>query len=226
MNLGLIQTIKVPLLSGSFQSLINNIVLQGVSAHKKGDECYSQAEQILLSKLNLLNWKPKHRHSFVKNFSDAQSSERIDAEYFQPMYDEIVKAITSLKNYDCLGNLVNIKKCVEPGSEAYQESGIAFLRVSNLSKFGINDNNQKYISEELYGKLKQHQPKQEEILLSKDATPGIAYYLKDKPGKIIPSGGILRLTVKDRKKFIQSIYRLFSIRFSFKSRWNEMLEGQ
>ena len=37
-------------------------------------------------------------------------------------------------------------------------------------------------------------------MLSKDATPGIAYYLKDEPGKMIPSSGILRLTVKNTKK--------------------------
>jgi restriction endonuclease S subunit len=34
----------------------------------------------------------------------------------------------------------------------------------------------------------------------KDATPGIAYYLKDEPENMIPSGGILRLTVKDEDK--------------------------
>ncbi len=47
-----------------------------------------------------------------------------------------------------------------------------------------------------------HQPKKGEILLSKDATPGIAYYLSDVPGKMIPSSGILRLTVKDSGKIL------------------------
>ncbi len=197
LNLGLIQTIKVPLLSSSFQSLINSIVLQGIAAYKKGAEFYSQAEQILLSALKILNWTPKHHLSFVKHYSDTQSSGRIDAEYFQPMYEEVVKAVSSSKNHSYLGDLVSVKKCIEPGSEAYQESGIAFLRVSNLSKFGIKDGNQQYLTEELYNRLKQHQPKKGEILLSKDATPGIAYYLKDDPEKMIPSGGILRLKVKD-----------------------------
>jgi restriction endonuclease S subunit len=47
-----------------------------------------------------------------------------------------------------------------------------------------------------------HQPQKGEILLSKDATPGIAYYLSDVPGQMIPSSGILRLTVKDAAKII------------------------
>ena len=184
----------------SFEKIVKELFIKSQKLHISSVGMYKQAEQILLSELDLLNWKPKHQLSFVKNFSDAQSSNRIDAEYFQPMYEEIVKSITSSKNYACLGDLVLVKKCIEPGSEAYQEKGILFLRVSNLSKFGFKDGNQQYLSEELYNTLIQHQPKKSEILLSKDATPGIAYYLKDEPEKMIPSGGILRLTAKDEDK--------------------------
>ena len=38
-----------------------------------------------------------------------------------------------------------------------------------------------------------------EILFSKDATPGIAYYLREVPEKMIPAGGILRLQSKTDK---------------------------
>jgi len=195
-----VEQLLVPVLSGNLIELIGELHKKAYSLYEKADELFQEAEQILLSEFNLLNWKPKHRISFVKKYSDTQSAERIDAEYFQPMYEEIVKAITTSKDHACLGDLASIKKCIEPGSEAYQESGIAFLRVSNLSKFGIKDGNQQYISEDLYRTIKQHQPKKNEILLSKDATPGIAYYLKDEPEKMIPSGGILRLKVKDEDK--------------------------
>ncbi|MXV72975.1 restriction endonuclease subunit S [Candidatus Poribacteria bacterium] len=127
-----------------------------------------------------------------------QRAERIDADYFQPKYDEIVNAI---KNYsggwDTLGNLAVLKKCVEVGSKEYLESGIPFVRVSNLSPFEITQ--EKYISEELYAEITEHQPKQGEILFSKDATPGIAYYLREAPEKMIPAGGILRLKTKTDK---------------------------
>ncbi len=184
-------------LDNVFEKLIHKIVYQGHELLLTSDNTYCKAEQILLSELGLLNWKPKHWLSFTKNFSDTRASERIDAEYFQPMYEEIVKAIKSSKNHTRLGDIVSIKKCIEPGSGAYQDNGIPFLRVSNLSKFGINNDNQQFISEALFDSLKAHQPKKGEILLSKDATPGIAYYLKDAPGKTIPSSGILRVTVKD-----------------------------
>ncbi len=113
-------------------------------------------------------------------------------------YDNIVNAIKNCAGgYDTLENLVTLKKCVEVGSKAYIESGIPFVRVSNLSPFEITQ--EKYISEELYAAVEEHQPKQEEILLSKDATPGIAHYLRETPEKMIPAGGILRLKSKTDK---------------------------
>ena len=92
---------------------------------------------------------------------------------------------------------MSVKKCVEVGSGEYLDEGIPFVRVSNLSPFDVTE--EKYISENLYEEIKQHQPKQGEILFSKDATPGIAHYLRDKPQKMIPSSGILRLKNKTEK---------------------------
>jgi restriction endonuclease S subunit len=122
----------------------------------------------------------------------------MDAEYFQPKYDEIVSAIKSCSGgWDSLKNLVAMKKCVEVGSGKYLDAGIPFVRVSNLSPFEISK--EKYISEELYAELSRHQPKQGEILLSKDGSPGIACHLRNNPQKMIPSGGILRLKIKDNR---------------------------
>jgi len=90
-----------------------------------------------------------------------------------------------------------VKKCVEVGSGEYLDKGIPFVRVSDLSPFEITE--EKYISEKLYAEIKQHQPKKGEILFSKDATPGIAYYLHEQPKKMITSGGILRLKSKTDK---------------------------
>ena len=186
-------------LSDRFENFINNIVLTGHEKILDSKNTFLNAQTFLLSEVRLSNWQPKHQLSFVKNFSDADKTGRIDAEYFQPKYDEIVKAIKHYPGgWDTLGNVVSLKKCVEVGSEAYMNEGdIPFVRVSNLSPFEITE--EKYISNELYSELSQHQPKQGEILLSKDGTPGIAYHLNEKPKKMIPSGGILRLKLKTKQ---------------------------
>ncbi len=105
--------------------------------------------------------------------------------------------MSRISTIDTLGDLVTVKKCLEVGSGEYLDEGIPFVRVSNLSPFEITE--EKYISEKLHAEIKQHQPKKGEILFSKDATPGIAYYLHEQPKKMIPSGGILRLKSKTDK---------------------------
>lgn len=189
--------IPVPLFK-SLESIIESTYNSLVALLDLSRRLYSQAETLLLSELGLLDWRAKHALSFVRNYSETQQARRLDAEYFQPKYDEIVKAIKNYKGgWDTLGNLVSVKKCVEVGSEEYLDEGIPFVRVSNLSPFEITE--EKYISEKLYSELTQHQPKQGEILFTKDATPGIAYHLNEKPQKMIPSGGILRLKLKDNQ---------------------------
>ena len=197
-NLEEVKRIEIPLLCNQLQNGITLAFNKAVDSIQASESVYNEAQTILLSELGLADWQPKQQLTFVKNFSDTERAGRIDADYFQPKYDEIVNAI---KNYaggwDTLENLAVLKRCVEVGSKEYLETGIPFVRVSNLSPFEITQ--EKYISEELYAELMEHQPKQGEILLSKDATPGIAYYLREAPEKMIPAGGILRLKNKTDK---------------------------
>lgn len=198
--------LKITRLSNGFEKDIDRLVSKGHRGYEISKEIYQQAQDILLAELGLNDWQPEHRLTFIKNYSDTKQAERIDAEYFQPKYDDIVNAIKGYKGgWDKLGNLVKIKKSIEVGSAEYLDEGIPFVRVSNISPFEITE--EKYISERLYSELtssepnmafsktRNHQPQQGEILFSKDGSPGIAYYLKDKPQKMIVSGGILRLKI-------------------------------
>lgn len=194
-----IEKLLVPEVSDELQIGIETAYKKAVEFESNSNMMFSSAQEILLAALGLANWHPKHQQSFVKRYSETDNADRMDAEYFQPKYDEIVKAIKSYHaGWDTLENIAPIKKCVEVGSDAYMDEGvIPFIRVSNLSPFEITE--EKYISDSLYAELSEHQPKQGEILLSKDGTPGLAYHLNEKPKKMIPCGGILRLRVKNKQ---------------------------
>lgn len=103
-----ISRLKVPIFPDTFQSKIESIVK---SAHAKLEESkslYSQAEDLLLGELGLKDWRPKNTLHTTKKFSDFAQSGRLDAEYYQPKYDEIEKAIKSYKGgYDIVSNLFN-----------------------------------------------------------------------------------------------------------------------
>lgn len=184
--------------SDHFRSDIARLVKKALYENQKANASFDSAQSLLLAELSLTDWQPKHQLTFIKNYSDTQAANRIDAEYHQPKYDEIVNAVQACSGgWDTLENLVSISKGLEVGRKEYLNEGIPFVRVSNLSPFEITE--EKYISESLYAELKQHQPKQGEILLTKDATPGIAYYLDGIPHSMIPSSGILRLKSKTGK---------------------------
>lgn len=159
---------------------------------------YSQAENLLLEDLEFKDFEVEDDLSYIVNLSEIKSAHRADAEYFQPKYEKIVSLIRT-NGGTVLGDLATMKKGIEPGSESYQDEGKLFIRVSSLSKNGIEDKDQKYLSDELYQKLKKnYEPKVGEVLLTKDATPGVAYVTKE-PIEGIVSGGILRLKLKNEK---------------------------
>ncbi len=102
-----IRQLRIARLSNGFESRINDVSFYGHSKAMESKHVYVHAQNILLSELGLTDWRSKHRLTFVKNYSDTEEAERIDAEYFQPKYAEIVNAIKGYKGgWDTLENLV------------------------------------------------------------------------------------------------------------------------
>ena len=91
--------------------------------------------------------------------------------------------------------LVSIKKSFEPGSEAYLEEGIPFIRVSDVDKYEISTP-PIMLSKDIVPNIEDLYPKKDTILLSKDGSIGIAYKL-EKDMEAVTSGALLHLTVKD-----------------------------
>ena len=187
---------------------IAQLVKDALERLKSSQYFYSQAEDLLLEELGLSafvktsadkkDFEVEDDLSYIVNLSEVKFAHRADAEYFQLKYEKIISLIRANGGI-VLGDLATMKKGIEPGSEAYQDEGKLFIRVSSLSKNGLEDKDQKYLSDELYQKLKKnYEPKVGEILLTKDATPGTAYVVKE-PIEGIVSSGILRLKLKNEK---------------------------
>ena len=104
------RTIIIPIPSKTLQNTIKSLFFNVIWLKKQSIIAFDQAQTLLLSELGLADWQPKQRLAFVKNYSDTERAERIDAEYFQPKYEEIVHVI---KNYaggwNRLRNLLNLK---------------------------------------------------------------------------------------------------------------------
>ncbi len=91
-------------------SLIEKTYLQSKGLTELSKTRYLEAQTILLSELGLADWQLTHQLTFVKNFSNTERAERIDADYFQPKYDDIVNAIREYPGgWNTLGNLACLK---------------------------------------------------------------------------------------------------------------------
>ena len=100
--------IAIPILSKELNNKIEEIVYKSFELLEESKSLYSQAEDLLLGELGLKDWQPKNTLHTTKKFSDFAQSGRLDAEYYQPKYDEIEKAIKSYKGgYDIVSNLFN-----------------------------------------------------------------------------------------------------------------------
>ncbi len=109
-NLTILENLKVPALGKGAQNLLNDMITRSYTYKEEAERLYMEAQTLVLAKLGLTDWRTEHQHSFVTNFSDARRAGRVDADYFQPKYDEI---IASIKSYPCgwktLGDLAHLK---------------------------------------------------------------------------------------------------------------------
>ncbi len=197
LSLERIRKFKIPRYSDNFQSKIETIVKEAYQKQTKSKQLYKEAEQLLLTELDLVDYQPQHQLTFSTTKDEAQQAQRFDAEYFQPKYFDIIEKIENYSGgFDVIKNIVDWKKGIEVGTDAYTKTGKDFVRVSDISINGIETSNRKILTT-LFTEIKgTFQPKKGEILFTKDGTIGVSYLLKDNVDGII-SSAFLRLTLQN-----------------------------
>jgi restriction endonuclease S subunit len=194
LNLDDLKTFSIFIAEKKMQEKIEILIKDSYEKIEQSKQLYGEVENILLEELGLKEWKPSEKNIEVKSFKESfGTSGRLDAEYYQPKYDEIEEHI---RKYEVkyLNEIVTIKKSIEPGTSAYSDEGIPFVRVSNLSKFELTEPDIK-ISPLLA--IEELKPKKDTILLTKDGSVGIAYKV-EQDLNVITSGAILHLNILDK----------------------------
>ena len=216
----------IPIFPMPFQLEIEKLVKDSHKALESSKALYKEAEALLYEALGLDSKNPlqsilhsnyeslPYRSKQNENFLNTESNQspnytiatlresflktgRLDAEYYQSKYEKNEALLKSLP-HKRLHELVDIYKSIEPGSNFYKEKGLPFVRVSNLSKFGVGKS-EVYLDSKDFAKevLQSLYPKKDDVLLSKDGSVGIAYAVENDL-KCVLSGAILRLKIKDK----------------------------
>lgn len=93
------EKLLIPVFSGTFQKAIKNLFHRSIEATHQSKSIYSEAENSLLKELGLTNWEPTIKNSNIKTLKGSfLHSGRIDAEYYQPKFDEIETILLKKKH--------------------------------------------------------------------------------------------------------------------------------
>ncbi|EAI1046043.1 restriction endonuclease subunit S [Campylobacter coli] len=219
------QSIKkflIPIFPMEFQLEIQNLVKDSHKALEESKELYKKAEETLYLELGLDPKNPLQSLLDSKTNNPTKSlnisihtlkesflkTGRLDSEYYQKKY-EINEKIIMNKKYTVLDNLVSITKSIEPGSNLYKNKGIPFIRVANLTQYGLSEGDVFLDEKDFFPQYLQIlYPKKDTILFSKDGSVGIAYCVKEDK-EVITSGAILHLNIKDKENILPEYLTLF-----------------
>jgi len=186
--------IPIPQYSETFYKKISSLIVRSELSLSQSTAAYAQAENLLLSALNMQNFTPPSESVAVKTLSESFSvSGRLDSEYYQEKYDSLLDKIKTF-HPEKLGNIATIRKSIEPGSACYGDEGVPFVRVSDINKYGISDPTIK-IPQDIVPNMEELYPRKDTILLSKDGSVGIAYKVEEDK-QFITSGALLHLNIK------------------------------
>lgn len=198
LNVGDLCYVPIPRFTDGFYKKVSECIVVSKKMISKSRQVYFDAEKSLTTAVGLDCLQRSYKSSTIKSLKNSfDISGRLDAEYYHPKYDTLFDILSKHQTIQLSGKygLVDIKKSIEPGSEAYLEEGIPFIRVSDIEKFEISKP-PIMISKDLVPNMKELYPKKGTILLSKDGSIGIAYKL-EQDMKAVTSGALVHLIVKD-----------------------------
>lgn len=197
----------IPLLSFTIQNIIKELFENSIKLNEQSIALYSEAVNILLQELGLANWQPIIKNNNIKTLKESfLLTGRIDAEYYQPKYDEIESAIKKYKGgYDKLGNCIVEINTGEFASDYFSnQSGYEFfIRNTNISKGEIVKDDSYYVNPHTFTKF----VREGDILTARVGAIGnFGTVNKDIAGSIY-SDNVLNLRLKN--SFIPEVYTCY-----------------
>lgn len=193
--------IAIPKFGEPFQTAVQKLFADAHTLRNAANRVYHKVEMVLNTIIGIPSVST-NGVSIKALSASFKASGRLDAEYYQPKYDRLFAALAAFttKQLGGANGIADIQKSIEPGSESYGEEGIPFVRVSDITKFGVSEPEIK-LPADIVEYPEALFPKKDSILFSKDGSVGIAYKLEE-DAQFITSSALLQLTVRDTEKVL------------------------
>lgn len=130
-----VEELYIPLFSHEFLTIVHELNSQRHKFLSDSSQMYTKAEQLLLSELSLLDWKPTQILTYTRNYSQATRARRMDAEHFQPKYTELRAHIRNYsQGYVKITDIArNSTETTEP--HAYPEQDFKYIELADINQF-------------------------------------------------------------------------------------------
>ncbi|MBR4253952.1 MAG: hypothetical protein IKQ16_02565 [Lentisphaeria bacterium] len=126
------EKLPVPVFSVSFQRQIGSLLEKSIVCRKKAEETYLLSEKRLLQELGLTDWHPVDESIAEKTYADFQESGRLDAEFFQPKYREIIRKLKQYKH----GTVSCETVLKDAMTRLNQETEYCYIELADIGKNG------------------------------------------------------------------------------------------
>lgn len=138
LGLANLKQIVIPFLCEELQNNIEKIVKKSLEWFYSSISIYAQAESLLIKELELEGFKFINKKSYTSTLSEVLSAHRVDAEYFQPSYMEVIRKI---KNYsDGFDKLIKYAENIKPNFNPtkYPEQVFSYIELADIdSSIGL-----------------------------------------------------------------------------------------
>jgi len=127
-------SIPIPIISKKFQLSIEKIYKESEIKEKQSQSLYDQASELLLETIGLKGFKPSKKGTNIKTFKESFfTTRRLDAEYYQPKYEDIENLIKSQKHTYIFKEFEMNKKTIDYKVPEYNYIEIGDINTGNGS---------------------------------------------------------------------------------------------
>lgn len=191
----------MPVFSSDFCIRIEKVVERMNAATEQSTNVYTAAEQLLLQELGLISFTPSTDSVAVKSFAESfGTSGRLDAEYYQPKYEEFEALLSKVPRCRIEDICTHINYGTVPTSPYTDDgTGIPYIKGMNLVNLCIRNALDRITdTEDLPDKF---YVRKGDIVISQMGTVGdVGVISEDEKGYLFASFTI-RVRIKDFKKY-------------------------
>lgn len=134
-NLDVLGELEIPILEIALQDKVAQLVVLAQETRQQSKQKYNEAEQALLEAVGLADFKPSTQNTNIKSFTQSfGTSSRLDAEYYQPKYEDYLKLIFEYKEgWAKLSEICTLK---DANYNPNDETEYQYIELSDIDKSG------------------------------------------------------------------------------------------